>query len=96
MLEEAKDIDNPQKTLGTIDGDFFPNIKRLITIACTFTVTNTKCERSISHLRYLKNFMRCTMLQEHLNRLALLYVHQDIDCPQKWLWIHLLKETLLS
>ena len=21
------------------------------------------------------------MLQEHLNRLALLYVHQDIDCP---------------
>jgi len=51
VLEEAKGINNPQKTLGTIiDGDFFPNIKRLITISCTFAVTSAECERSISYL----------------------------------------------
>ena len=81
VLEEAKGIGNPRKTLSSIDGDFFPNIKRLITIACTFAVTSAECERSISRLRYLKNFMRCTMLEERLNGLALLYVHRDIDCP---------------
>ena len=44
-------------------------------------VTSAECERSISLLRYLKNFMRCTMLEEQLIGLALLYVHRDIDCP---------------
>ena len=59
----------------------FPNIKRLITITCTFAVTSAKCEHFISCLQYLKDFMKCTMLQERLNGLAMLYIHRDIDCP---------------
>ena len=35
-VEDARDMDTPLKALASIDGDFFPNIKHLFQIACTF------------------------------------------------------------
>ena len=80
VRQQAKALNNPRKTLAIIDSDFFPNIKVLITIACTIAVTSAECERSISRLRYLKNPMRSTMRQKRLNDLAMLYVNRDIAC----------------
>ena len=36
------------------------------------------CERSISCLRYLKNYLRGTMGEERLNGLAIMHAHRDI------------------
>ena len=78
--QEASSLDNPLHTLSTIDDVFFPNIKKLFKIACTLPVTSTECERSVSRLRYLKTYLRSTMVEERLNGLAMLYVHRDIPC----------------
>ena len=37
------------------------------------------CERSISSLRNLKNYLRNTMTQDRLHRLALMHAHRDMD-----------------
>ena len=79
-VAEAQHLDSPLNALRNVDGDFFPNIKRLFKIACTLSVTSAECERSISRLRYLKTYLRSTMSEERLNGLALLYIHRDIPC----------------
>ena len=79
-IDSCKHQDTPAKVLTTIDCDLFPNIKHLLKIACTLTVTSVKCERPISRLRYLKNYLRSTMTEERLNGLALMYIHRDIEC----------------
>ncbi len=83
--EQAKsmDYDTPYKVLCSVDGDFFPNIKQLMTIACTLSVTSSECERSISRLRYLKTYLRSTISEQRLNGLAMLYVHRDIPCSSE-------------
>ena len=81
--ELANSMDNPYKVLRSVDGDFFPNIKQLMTIACTLSVTSSECERSISRLRHLKTCLRSTMTEERLNGLAMLYVHRDIPCSSE-------------
>lgn len=75
--EEARSLDSPLKSLSVAEGDFFPNIKKLFSIACTLSV---ECERSVSRLRYLKTYLRNTVTEERLNGLAMLYVHRDIPC----------------
>ena len=41
-------------------------------------ITSCSCERSVSCLRYLKNYLRGTMGEERLNGLALMHAHRDI------------------
>ena len=81
--EHAKSLNTPYKVLHSVDRDFFPNIKQLMTIACTLSVTSSECERSISRLRYLKTYLRSTMTEQRLNGLAMLYVHRDIHCSSE-------------
>ena len=38
-----------------------------------------ECERSVSALRRLKDYMRTTMTQDGLNGLALLHVHYELE-----------------
>ena len=78
--DQADSLDTPYKVLKSVDGVIFPNIKQLMMIACTLSVTSVECERSISHLRYLKNYLRSSMTEERLNGLAMLYIHRDISC----------------
>ena len=76
-----------------------------MTIACTLSMTSSKCERSISRLRYLKTYLRSTMTEQRLNGLAMLYVHCDIHCSSEtvvdiFAWSHprcmLLVDPLVS
>ncbi|KAG1681465.1 repressor of the inhibitor of the protein kinase [Nymphon striatum] len=55
----------------------FPNIFLVLKIACVIPVTSCICERSISVMRRLNNYMRCSMGQDRLNSLALMHIHYD-------------------
>ena len=77
----AHSLDTPLKAFTSTDRDFFPNIRKLLEIACTLPVSSAECERSVSQLQYLKMNLRSTTTEDHLNSLAMLYVHRDIPCP---------------
>ena len=67
-------------TLKSVDPASFPNIFTILQILATIPVTSCSCdhERSISCLRYLKNYPRGTMVEERLNGLALMHAYRDI------------------
>ncbi|CAC5408034.1 unnamed protein product [Mytilus coruscus] len=65
--------------LKTIDEDVFPNVQRLLTVACTLPISSCEAERSFSTLRRTKTYLRNTMGEERLSGLVLMNVHhQDL------------------
>ena len=68
-----------QESLRECSADFFPNLHTLLRLVCTLPVTTAECERTISHIRTLKSYLRSTMGQERLNGLALLKIHRAIS-----------------
>ncbi len=52
--------------------DCFPNASIAYRILLTIPVTVASAERSISKLKLLKSYLRCTMTQERLNSLAMI------------------------
>ena len=70
--------DNIATTLKAINFDGFENIKVILRILATLPITSCECERTISALRTLKNYQRSTMVEERLNGLALMQIHQEI------------------
>lgn len=71
--------DNIATTLKSVSFEGFENIKVLLRILGTLPITSCECERSISALRTLKNYKRSTMVEERLNGLALMQIHQEIS-----------------
>ena len=67
-----------EELLPLVDHHSFPNILTGLKIFGTITVTTCSCERSISTLGRLKNFMRSTMGEKRLSLLALLSVHREV------------------
>ena len=51
--------------------DDFPNLYILLKIATTLLVISYECERSISTMRRLNKYMRCTMGESRLSPLAI-------------------------
>ena len=81
--KKEKTGDIPEKIASTLKSVYpasFPNIITILQILATIPVTSCSCdhERSISCLRYLKNYSRGTMVEERLNGLALMHAHRDI------------------
>ena len=70
---------NVGATLKAVNFTGFENIKVALRILATLPVTSCECERSFSALRRLKNYNRSTMVEERLNGLALMHVHQEIE-----------------
>ena len=70
--------DNIPTTLKAISFDGFENIKVILRILGTLPITSCECERTISALRTLKNYQRSTMVEELLNGLAMMQIHQEI------------------
>ena len=66
--------------------DAFPDLDRLLTIACTLPVSTCECERSFSTLRLVKSYLRSTMSNNRLHNLMILGVHSiraqaiDLNC----------------
>ena len=59
--------------------DSFVNIKVALRILATLPVTSCECERSFSAIRRLKDYTRNTVVEECLNGLTLMEIHQDIE-----------------
>ena len=68
---------NFAQTLKAVDFTGFQNIKQLLKILATLTITSCECERSFSGMKRVKTCLRTTMGQERLNGLALLNFHLD-------------------
>ncbi|CAH3167123.1 unnamed protein product [Pocillopora meandrina] len=66
-------------TLKDIDKDAYVNIYSMLKVLITIPISSASCERSISSLRNLKNYLRNTMTQDRLNGLALMHAHRDMD-----------------
>ena len=75
---EGPHPDNIATTLKAVSFSGFENIKVILRILGTLPITLCECERSISALRTLKNYQRSTMVEDRLNGLALMKIHQEI------------------
>ena len=75
----GKDIsDTIQSTLKDMDHDMFQNISVAMMIFAVVPVTTCECERSVSTLWRMKNYMQTTMKEDRLNGLALIHTHRNI------------------
>ena len=59
--------------------NWFPNIYRILCLIAVVPASSNSCERSMSTLRVLKNYLRSTMTQERFSSLALAYINRDIN-----------------
>jgi len=57
---------------------FYPNAIIAYRILLTIPVTVASAERRFSKLKLLKSYLRSTMMQERLNRLATISIENDI------------------
>ena len=58
--------------LGAFDEDTFPNIHRLLLIACTLPISSAEAERSFSLMKRIKTCTRSTMSEERFSDLAVI------------------------
>ena len=70
--------DSCAASLKACNPDDFPNLYILLKIAATLPVTYCECERSISTMRRLNNYMRCTVGESRLSSLALMHIKYDM------------------
>ena len=61
--------------LGACDEDTFPNIHRLLLIACTLPISSAEAERSFSLMKRIKTCTRSTMSEERFSDLAVITMH---------------------
>ena len=74
--------DSCAASLKACDPDDFPNLYILLKIAATLPVTSCECERSISTMRNLNNYMRCTMGESRLSSLAIMHFKYEQSAPR--------------
>ena len=65
--------------LKSVSFEGFESIKVLLHILGTLPITSCECKRSISALGTLKDYKRSIMVEECLNGLALMQIHQEIS-----------------
>lgn len=58
--------------------DLYPNLEVALRIFLTIPVTTASCERSFSKLKIIKNYLRSTISQNRLTRMAILSIEKDI------------------
>ena len=69
--------DSCAASLKACDPDDFPNLYILLKIAATLPVTSCECEHSISAMRRLNNYMRCTMGESRLSSVAGMHIKYE-------------------
>jgi len=57
----------------------YPNIRVLLIIGCTLSVSSAEAARSFSGLRQTKSYLRNRMSDERLSGLALMHLRHDLD-----------------
>ena len=56
----------------------YPNLQTVVRIAQTLPVSSSTCERSLSAMRRVKNYLRSTMQQDRFSALSVLNIESDI------------------
>ena len=69
--------DSCAASLKACDPYDFPNQYILLNIAATLPVTSCECDRSISTMRRLNNYMTCTMGESRLSPLAIMHIKYE-------------------
>lgn len=77
-IPESERPSSYSSALQACDEAIFPNVHTLLKLGCTIPVTSCECERNISCLRRLSNYMRASMGQERLSALALMHIHYNV------------------
>ena len=67
--------------LGACDSRLYPNVHRLLLIACILPITSAEAERSFFLLRRLKTSARSTMAEERLAHLSVIAMHYKDRVP---------------
>lgn len=65
------------QNLGKDSRSMFPDIVKLLELIMLLPATNAVSERSFSHLRRLKNYLRNSMTQKRLNNMLIIYTYRD-------------------
>ena len=68
-------LNNLLMALGACDSQMYPNVHRLLLIACTLPMTSAEAGRSFSLLRRLKTYARSTMAEERLADLTVIAMY---------------------
>ena len=55
----------------------FPNLETIFKIFLTIPIANASGVRSFSALKRIKNYLRMTVSEDHLNDLAVIYIESD-------------------
>ena len=77
-LAEVKYVpDTLSKAIKKCDVVNYPNLHKLLQLMLTLPITTAECERSMSRLRILKNYLRSTMKSERFNGLTLMKLHHQ-------------------
>ena len=67
--------------MGACDSRLYPNVHRLLLIACKLPITSADAERSFFLLRRLKTSARSTMAEERLAHLSVIAMHYQDWVP---------------
>ena len=79
MVQDGRIVaDSCATSLKACDPDDFPNLYMLLKVAAILPVTTCECERSISTMRRLNNYMRCTMGESRLSALAFMHIKYEM------------------
>jgi hypothetical protein len=73
--------DNLLLALGACDKDSYPNIHRLLVIACTLPISSAEAEQSFSLFKRIKTYLRFTMSSERLSDLSVIAMHYGERVP---------------
>jgi len=74
-IQEDARPDNFAEAVKQADGDFYPNIRKLLLIGCTLPVGSCEAERSFSFFRRIKTCLRNNMGETRLSALSLMGIH---------------------
>nr|CAI5833819.1 unnamed protein product [Callosobruchus analis] len=72
-------IGNSLEALDICDLDAFPNVHHVLSITAVLPVSTPANQTSFSTLRHLKSYLRSTMKEDCLNRIASLNVHRNLE-----------------
>ena len=67
------------ETLKVCMPESVPNIFTLLKLFATLPLSSCSCERSVSSLRRLNQYLRCTQSEERLSALALIHSNYDVE-----------------
>ena len=80
-IESKENIDTLGKILSELNPleIAFPNVVQILQLALTVVVSSASCERSFSALKRIKTYLRSTMKDERLDKIAILSIEKDLS-----------------